>query len=222
MAEGTLTSSRKYKIYIVEDHPIFLDGISQLINKEDDMYVMGGCETAGECLKLIRETPPDLIIVDITLRDSCGIELTKELKKRYPNLPVLILSMHEELIFADRVLKAGARGYITKREATTKVIDAIRRVLQGKIYICDTMIDHFLERSITGVQNFNESPVEKLSEREFEVFNLIGKGMTNRSIAEVLSVSTNTISTYRERIKDKLNLQNNAELNRYAMQWIQK
>lgn len=222
MAEGMLTSSRKYKIYIVEDHPIFLDGISQLINKEDDMFVMGGCESSGECLRIIKDSMPDLIIVDITLKDSCGIELTKELKKKYPNLPVLILSMHEELIFADRVLKAGARGYITKREATTKVIDAIRRVLQGKIYICDTMIDHFLERSITGVQNFNESPVEKLSEREFEVFNLIGKGMTNRSIAEVLSVSTNTISTYRERIKDKLNLQNNAELNRYAMQWIQK
>lgn len=222
MVDGSLTSSRKHKIYIVEDHPIFLDGISQLINKEDDMFVMGGCESSGECLKIIKETMPDLIIVDITLKDSCGIELTKEIKKKYPNLPVLILSMHEELIFADRVLKAGARGYITKREATTKVIDAIRRVLQGKIYICDTMIDHFLERSITGVQNFNESPVEKLSEREFEVFNLIGKGMTNRSIAEVLSVSTNTISTYRERIKDKLNLQNNAELNRYAMQWIQK
>ncbi len=222
MVDGTLTSSRKYKIYIVEDHPIFLDGISQLINKEDDMFVMGGCESSGECLKIIKDVMPDLIIVDITLKDSCGIELTKELKKKYPNLPVLILSMHEELIFADRVLKAGARGYITKREATTRVIEAIRRVLQGKIYICDTMIDHFLERSITGVQNFNESPVEKLSEREFEVFNLIGKGMTNRRIAEVLSVSTNTISTYRERIKDKLNLQNNAELNRYAMQWIQK
>ncbi|HQO40034.1 MAG TPA: response regulator transcription factor [Spirochaetota bacterium] len=219
--DGTLTSSRKYKIYIVEDHPIFLDGISQLINKEDDMFVMGGCESSGECLRVIKDNMPDLIIVDITLKDSCGIELTKELKKKYPNVPVLILSMHEELIFADRVLKAGARGYITKREATTKVIEAIRRVLQGKIYICETMIDHFLERSITGVQNFNESPVEKLSEREFEVFNLIGKGMTNRSIAEVLSVSTNTVSTYRERIKDKLNLQNNAELNRYAMQWNQ-
>ncbi len=221
MVDGTLTSSRKYKIYIVEDHPIFLDGISQLINKEDDMFVMGGCESSGECLRVIKDNMPDLIIVDITLKDSCGIELTKELKKKYPNVPVLILSMHEELIFADRVLKAGARGYITKREATTKVIEAIRRVLQGKIYICETMIDHFLERSITGVQNFNESPVEKLSEREFEVFNLIGKGMTNRSIAEVLSVSTNTVSTYRERIKDKLNLQNNAELNRYAMQWNQ-
>src|SRR5208337_3540236 len=138
MAEGILKSSRKFKIFIVEDHPIFLDGISQLINKEEDMFVMGGCETSGECLKYIRDNQPDLIIVDITLKDSCGIELTKEIKKRYPNLPVLILSMHEELIFADRVLKAGARGYITKREATTKVIDAIRRVIQGKIYICDT------------------------------------------------------------------------------------
>lgn len=222
MAEGALSnSSRKYKIFIVEDHPIFLDGISQLINGEDDMYVSGGCENSNECLKTIKDAMPDLIIIDITLKDSCGIELTKEIKKRYPSLPILILSMHEELIFADRVLKAGARGYITKREATVKVIDAIRKVIQGKIYISDTMVDHFLERSITGGHNFNSSPVEKLSEREFEVFNLIGKGMTNRAIAEVLSVSTNTISTYRERIKEKLNLQNNAELNRYAMQWIQ-
>ncbi len=221
MAEGALTGNRKYKIFIVEDHPIFLDGISQLINRENDMFVSGGCENAGECLKTIKDALPDLIIIDITLKDSCGIELTKEIKKKYPSLPILILSMHEELIFADRVLKAGARGYITKREATIKVIDAIRKVLQGKIYISDTMVDHFLERSITGGQNFNSSPVETLSEREFEVFNLIGKGMTNRAIAEVLSVSTNTISTYRERIKEKLNLQNNAELNRYAMQWIQ-
>jgi DNA-binding NarL/FixJ family response regulator len=221
MAEGSLKLNRKQRIFIVEDHPIFRDGISQLINKEDDMIVVGGCETSGECLKYIKENLPDLIIVDITLKDSCGIELTKEIKKTYPNMPVLILSMHEELIFADRVLKAGARGYMTKREATGKVIEAIRRVLQGKIYICDTMIDHFLERSITGGQNFTSSPVERLSEREFEVFNLIGKGMTNRSIAEVLTVSTNTISTYRERIKEKLNLQNNAELNRYAMQWMQ-
>ncbi len=222
MGEVILKSSKKQKIFIVEDHPIFRDGISQLINKEEDMFVIGGCENAGECLKFLKDNQPDLVIVDITLKDSCGIELTKEIKKTYPSLPVLILSMHEELIFADRVLKAGARGYITKREATSKVIEAIRRVLQGKIYICDTMIDHFLERSIAGGQNFSSSPVEKLSEREFEVFNLIGKGMTNRSIAEVLSVSTNTISTYRERIKEKLNLQNNAELNRYAMQWIQK
>lgn len=222
MAEGSLRLNRKQRIYLVEDHPIFRDGISQLINKEDDLQVVGGCESAADCMKYVRENQPDLIIVDITLKDSCGIELTKLIKKTYPNLPVLILSMHEELIFADRVLKAGARGYITKREATSKVIDAIRRVLQGKIYICDTMIDHFLERSITGGQNFSASPVERLSEREFEVFNLIGKGMTNRAIAEVLSVSTNTISTYRERIKEKLNLQNNAELNRYAMQWIQQ
>lgn len=222
MAEGTLIGNKRFKIYIVEDHPIFLDGISQLINREEDMFVAGGCENAGECMKSIKEDLPDLIIIDITLKDSCGIELTKEIKKKYPTLPILILSMHEELIFADRVLKAGARGYITKREATVKVIDAIRKVLQGKIYISDTMVDHFLERSITGGQNLNSSPVEKLSDREFEVFNLIGKGMTNRAIAEVLSVSTNTISTYRERIKEKINLQNNAELNRYAMHWIQK
>ena len=222
MAEGSLQLNRKQRIFIVEDHPIFKDGISQLINKEEDMIVIGGCENANECLKYIKDDQPDLIIVDITLKNSCGIELTKEIKKNYPNIPVLILSMHEELIFADRVLKAGAKGYMTKREATSKVIDAIRKVLKGKIYICDTMIDHFLERSITGGQNFTSSPVERLSEREFEVFNLIGKGMTNRAIAEVLSVSTNTISTYRERIKEKLNLQNNTELNRYAIQWTQK
>ncbi len=214
--------NQKNRVFIVEDHPIFRDGITRLIDREEDMLVSGECETAEECLKMIKDDLPDLIVIDITLKNSCGIELTKDLKRSYPGLPILILSMHEELVFADRVLKAGARGYVTKREATENVIEAIRRVLQGKIYICDTMIDHFLERSITGGQNFNSSPVEKLSGREFEVFNLVGKGMTNRSIAGVLSVSTNTISTYRERIKEKLNLQTNSELNRYAMQWIQE
>ena len=222
MTEDSLKTDRKQRIFIVEDHPIFRDGITQLINKEDDMIVIGGCENSNECFEQIKDDQPDLIIVDITLKNSCGIELTKDLKKTYPNIPVLILSMHEELIFADRILKAGAKGYMTKREATSKVIDAIRKVLKGKIYICDTMIDHFLERSITGGQNFTSSPVERLSEREFEVFNLIGKGMTNKTMAEILTVSTNTISTYRERIKEKLNLQNNTELNRYAMQWSQK
>jgi len=222
MTEGSPKINRKQKIFIVEDHPIFRDGITQLINKEDDMIVIGGCENSNECLKQIKDNRPDLIIIDITLKNSCGIELTKEIKKLYPNIPVLILSMHEELVFADRVLKAGARGYITKREATSKVINAIRKVLKGKIYICDTMVDHFLERSITGGQNFTSSPIERLSGREFEVFNLIGKGMTNKTIAEILTINTNTISTYRERIKEKLNLQNNTELNRYAMQWTQK
>ncbi len=217
-----MQNNKRYKIFIVEDHPIFRDGISQLINKEEDMVVVGGCENASECLKYLKNNQPDCIIMDITLKDSCGIELTKEIKKSYPSLPVLVLSMHEELIFAERVFKAGARGYITKREATNKVIDAIRRVLQGKIYICDTMIDYFLERSVSGGNNVTVSPVERLSEREFEVFNLIAKGMTNKSISRVLSVTTNTVSTYRERIKEKLNLQNNAELNRYAMQWMQK
>jgi len=213
---------KKARIFIVEDHPIFRDGIIQLINKEEDLVVCGQAESAQETIREIRNEMPDLLIVDITLKDSCGIELTREIRKLYPLIPVLVLSMHEEMVFADRVFNAGARGYITKREATGRVIDAIRRVLSGKIFISDNMIDHFLDRSISGNPGPGSSPVEALSEREFEVFNLIGKGMTNRAIADMLSVSSKTISTYRERIKEKLNLQNNAELNRYAICWIEK
>jgi DNA-binding NarL/FixJ family response regulator len=211
----------KVRIFIVEDHPLFREGIAQLINNEDDLEGCGHAASGPEASKMIEQTSPDLIIVDITLKESCGIELTKEINKKYPEMPVLVLSMHDEVIFADRVLKAGARGYITKQESTDNVIRAIRRVLGGKMFISDDMMDHFLNRYMSGGKDINVSPVETLSEREFEVFNLIGRGLPNKKIAEMLCVSSRTISTYRERIKEKLNLKNNAELNRYVLYWSQ-
>ena len=198
--------SKKASIFIVEDHPIFRDGITQLINKEPDMLVCGEAESAPEALDMIKKGLPDLIIVDITLKGSCGIELTRELHKKYANIPVL---------------KAGARGYLTKQETTATVITAIRKILRGRLYISETMTEHFLNRYIRGDATAGESPVDSLSEREFEVFNLIGRGLTNKTIADMLCVSSKTISTYRERIKEKLNLRNNAELSRYAMFWLQ-
>lgn len=211
----------KTSIFIVEDHPLFREGIAQLINSEEDLEVCGGAAGGPEALEQIARLQPDLVIVDITLKNSCGIDLTRELHKKYETLPILVLSMHDELIFADRVLKAGASGYVTKEESTDSVIRAIRRVLGGKMYISDDMMDHFLNRFKVGGKNIHASSVESLSEREFEVFNLIGKGHTNRQIGEMLCVSSRTISTYRERIKEKLNIESNAELNRYILHWMQ-
>ena len=211
------TFASKTRIFIVEDHPLFREGIAQLINTEDDLEVCGGAASGPEALEQIANLQPDLVIVDITLKNSCGIDL----HKKYEALPILVLSMHDELIFADRVLKAGASGYITKEESTDSVIRAIRRVLGGKMYISDDMMDHFLNRFKSGGKNIHASPVESLSEREFEVFNLIGSGHTNRQIGDMLCVSSRTISTYRERIKEKLNIESNAELNRYILHWMQ-
>ncbi|HQP49163.1 MAG TPA: response regulator transcription factor [Spirochaetota bacterium] len=215
------TFSGKTRIFIVEDHPLFREGIAQLINTEDDLEVCGGAAGAPDALEQIAVLKPDLVIVDITLKNSSGIDLTRELHKKYESLPILVLSMHDEPIFADRVLKAGASGYITKEESTDSVIRAIRRVLSGKMYISDDIMDHFLNRFKSGGKNIDASPVESLSEREFEVFNLIGQGHTNRQIGDMLCVSSRTISTYRERIKEKLNIESNAELNRYILRWMQ-
>ncbi len=211
---------KKVEIFIVEDHPLFREGIAQIINSEEDLHVCGHAPDASSAMAQIEKMRPDLVIVDITLKDSSGIELTRDITRVYDDMPVLVLSMHDERIFADRVLKVGARGYITKEESTDNVIKAIRRVLSGKMYISDDMMDHFLNRYTSG-RNDGRSPVETLSEREFEVFNLIGQGLANRHIAEILCVSSRTISTYRERIKEKLSLSNNAELNRYVMRWFQ-
>jgi len=218
--DKTFSRENKARIYVVEDHPIFRDGLIQLINKEDDMMVCGESENADKAFKSLEETNPDLVIVDIMLKNSSGIELTKEIQKRFKNIYVLVLSMHDESIFADRVLKAGARGYITKHETTDRVIVAIRRVLSGKIYVSGDMMDRLLGIYINGGEK-DESPVERLSEREFEVFNLIGHGLANRRIAEMLSLNSKTVATYRDRIKEKLNLSTSGELSRYALLWIQ-
>lgn len=208
-------------ILIVEDHPVFRDGLIQLISRESDLYVSGEAESAPDALKLIALNIPDLILVDLTLKNSSGIELIKEIKKLYGDIPMLVISMYDETIFVDRVLQAGARGYIPKCETTGNIIEAIKQVLSGRIYISEQMVDRVLNRYIRGNAGDGGPPSSSLSDREFEVFNHIGQGLTNRQIAGILCVSTKTVATYRERIKEKLHINSSSELNRYAILFFQ-
>lgn len=212
-----MTATKK-KILIVEDHPIFRWGLSELINQEPDMVVCGEATDVDGAWKAIERLEPDLIIADITLENSDGIDLTKDVARRGNAIPVLILSMHDQFLYAERAMHAGARGYIMKQEAMENVVTAIRQVLAGKIYLNEQVKDQILfnlaERPSDG-----RSPIERLTNREQEVFRMIGKGFSTREIASRLHLSIKTIGTYRERIKEKLNLKHANELVRHAVHW---
>jgi DNA-binding NarL/FixJ family response regulator len=171
-------------------------------------------------MKAIKELRPSMAVVDISLRETSGIELIKDINVQYPNLPVLALSMHDESLYAERALRAGAKGYIMKAEATEKVITAIRKILIGEIYVSDKMAAKMVRKLVGSKAEISTSPVERLSDRELEVFHLIGKGYGTRQISERLHLSIKTIETYRTHIKEKLSLANAAELLRYAIQWV--
>lgn len=214
------TDENKTNILIVDDHPIVRQGLAELVNHEDDLVVCGQAEDAHQAMKAVKELTPDMAIVDISLKQTSGMELIKDLNAQYPNLPVLALSMHDESLYAERALRAGARGYIMKAEATEKVIMAIRKIMSGEIYISDIMASKMMRKLVGGNAEINTSPVERLSNRELEVFQLIGKGFGTRQISERLFLSTKTIETYRAHIKEKLNLADAAELLQYAIQWV--
>jgi DNA-binding NarL/FixJ family response regulator len=214
------TNEKKVNIFIVDDHPIVRQGLTELINHEKDLMVCGQAEDANQAMKSIRKLNPDIIIVDISLKGTSGMELIKDLNTQYPNLPVLVLSMHDESLYAERALRAGAKGYIMKAEAAEKVIMAVRKILGGEIYISDKMASKMVRKLVAGSSEINASPVELLSDRELEVFQLIGKGFGTRQIAERLYLSVKTIETYRAHIKEKLNLADSAALLQYAIQWI--
>jgi len=221
MANGKQqTKLGKAKIIIVDDHPIVRQGLADLINQEKDLAVCGQAEDAAEAMKAIRELEPDVIIVDITLADSSGIELIKDIKVQYPDLPVLTLSMHDESLYAERALRAGAKGYIMKGETTKNVVTAIRKVLAGQIYTSDRVAAKMVSKLVGGKAKVGASPLECLSDRELEVFQLIGQGNGTRRIAEKLYLSIKTIETYRAHIKEKLNLTDTNQLLRYAIQWV--
>jgi len=209
----------KKKILLIEDHPIFRLGLSALINQEPDLQVCGEAKDAASAWHAIDRLQPDLIIADITLEESDGIELTKEIHRRFRTLPVLILSMHDEFLYAERALHAGARGYIRKQEAMELVVDAIHQVLGGKVYLSDQVKEHILTHLTTGPSIGSRSPIERLTDRELEIFRMIGEGLGTRDIADKLHVSIKTIGTHRERIKSKLNLRSGNELVRYAVHW---
>ncbi|MHC4719770.1 MAG: response regulator [Planctomycetota bacterium] len=216
----TETSENKTQIVIVDDHPIVRQGLAELINHEGDLVVCGQAEDAPEAMGVIKALKPDMVIVDISLKETSGMELIKDISVQYPNLLILALSMHDESLYAERALRAGAKGYIMKAEATEHVVTAIRKVLSGQIYLSDRMTAKLIHKLVGGRTEVGASAIDSLSDRELEVFHLIGQGHGTRQIGEKLYLSVKTIETYRAHIKEKLNLADAAELLQYAIRWV--
>jgi DNA-binding NarL/FixJ family response regulator len=214
------SSSPRTKVFVVDDHPIVRQGLAQMINREPDLMVCGEAEEAASALQAIGTEKPDVLIVDISLSGPDGIELLKNVRLRYPTLPVLILSMHDESIYAERALRAGANGYIMKHEAAEKVLLALRQILNREIYVSERVANRILHHYISGSPSAQQSPLADLSDRELEVFRLIGEGHSTRAIAEELHLSVKTVESYQAHIKDKLSLKNGRELVQHAIQWV--
>jgi len=208
------------KVFLVDDHPLVREWLTQLIQREDDLAICGEAEDTHEALQKIAETKPDIVIADISLKSTHGLELVKDLQVRMPSLPVLILSMHDESLYAERVLRAGAKGYITKQEATKKILLAVRQVLSGQIYISEKMSSRMVHKMVLGRAEEQKTPIERLTDRELEVFQLIGCGQGTRRIATELHLGIKTVESYRARIKEKLKLEDGTQLLQQAIQWV--
>jgi DNA-binding NarL/FixJ family response regulator len=218
--QSTIFENKKM-VFIVDDHPIVREGLITIINHEKDFKVCGEANDAREALKVISELKPDVVIVDVTLKNSDGIELTKNLKARYPTLPVIVLSIHDESVYAERALRAGAQAYLMKEVVSENVVTAIRTVLSGEIYVSNTMGKKLLRKiAAAGKVDTISAPIDSLSDRELEIFRLIGQGYKPSKIAQSMHLSVKTVETYRARIKEKLNLANADELLRYAIKWV--
>jgi DNA-binding NarL/FixJ family response regulator len=208
------------RILIVDDHPIVREGLVARISRQPDMVVCGEAEDVHGALDLINSTRPDLVIVDLSLKSSQGLDLIKRISSSSASTKMLVSSMYDEALYAERTLRAGALGYVNKQEMSEKIIDAIRSVLDGKIYLSQRMTERLLQRAVGSAPQLAPSPIESLSDRELEVFKLIGKGRTTRQIAAELHLSVKTVETHRENIKGKLNVPNSVELGREAVQWV--
>jgi DNA-binding NarL/FixJ family response regulator len=208
------------RLLIVDDHPMMRQGLGQLIDAEGDLKVLAEADNAGQALNAVAKQKFDLALVDISLPDKNGLELIKDLRTLNPDLPILVVSMHDELIYAERVLRAGARGYIMKQEGGQKFLLAIRRVLGGQVYVSEKMSARILENFSGHPVGSVESPVRRLSDREFEVFQLIGQGVATSEIALRLHLSVKTVEVHRANIKQKLGLNTATELVRYAVRWL--
>jgi DNA-binding NarL/FixJ family response regulator len=211
-----------YKVLLVEDHPMFREHLGQLINRDLGMSVCGESDNIRDAMRLIRETQPDIAIVDISLRGSSGLELIKDIKAQGLDLNVLVLSMHDEELYAERALRAGAKGYITKNEASTEVVKAIRCVMMGEVYASKQMTAKLLGRLSQKRVSPELAGMETLADRELEVFQMLGRGRSTREIAQSLNLGESTVETYRARIKDKLQLRSAAELYLRAGQWVRE
>lgn len=222
-AKGTpVTTDRRTRILLVDDHAVVRYGIAQLINKQADLVVCGEEEDAARALGAIEKLKPGLVIVDISLKESSGLELMRNIKARFRGLPMLVVSAHEESVYAEVAFRAGALGYLMKAEALERVIPAIRRVLSGNVYVSEAMAARMLHQQIRGKSDLRQSPVAELSDRELEVFQLVGQWKRTSEIAAELHLSIKTIEYYREQIKRKLNLSSAAELMQHATAWTQR
>lgn len=216
---GSASTNRPARVFVVDDHPLVRRGLKDLIDSQPDLEFCGEAESVTGGMQAIVGARPDVAVIDISLKDGSGIELIKQIKARCPQVKLLVSSMHRESLYGERALKAGAMGYVSKNEASEALIEAIRQVMRGKIYVSDAMVDQVLGRVAHGERSIETSAIDALSDRELEVLELIGQGETTRQIASKLHLSVKTIETYRENIKRKLNLKNSAELSCYAAQW---
>jgi DNA-binding NarL/FixJ family response regulator len=211
----------KSKVFLVDDHAMFREGLRQLIEREPDMSVCGDAADATAALAGIQSTEPDLVIVDISLGGTSGIDLIKMIKNQYEDLPVLVVSMHEESLYSERALRAGAMGYVMKHEPSKTVKTAIRKVLDGDLYLSQKMAGSMVVKLMRGNNEQFSSPLEMLSDRELQVFRMLGQGKAVRLIAEEMNVTIPTVNSFRNRIKEKLNLKSSTEVMLKAIQWVQ-
>jgi len=218
---GTPAGLRRRRIFLVDDHNVVRSGLAELLNLAPDLQVCGEAATAEEALRTIDAAQPDAAIVDLTLGEMGGLELIKTLKVRMPQLPVLVLSMHDESYYAERCLRAGAKGYIMKKEAIEQLEHAVRQILDGKVHLSPTLSNQYLLAVARGNTTGIGSPVNLLSDRELEIFECIGRGLGATEVARKLSLSVRTIESYQARLKEKLNLKDSSQLFQYALHWVE-
>ena len=215
-------SARRSRVFLVDDHPLVREWLANLLREQADLEVSGEAADASAGLAAMLHDPPDIAIVDLSLKTSSGLDLIKDLSSQLPTLSIIVLSMHEELSYAERALRAGARGYVTKRESTERIVEAIREVLAGRVYATPELLGHLTERMIGRATTAGRGAVETLSDRELDVFRRLGEGQPTRRIADELHLSIKTVQAYCARIKEKLGLANGAELVREAVRWTEQ
>lgn len=208
------------QILLVDDHPVVRERLAEVFSREPDLMVCGEADSRHGALEAIADTAPDLALLDLTLKHSDGLELIKDIRARWPGLKILVVSMHDEAVYAERAIRAGARGYISKQEATRRILIAVRQVLAGQTYLSDSVAGQIVGRLAAPPNEAGVAPSDVLSDRELQVFRAIGQGLTTRQIAAALHISVKTVETYRGRIREKLNLPTSAELLQKAIAWV--
>ena len=215
----SVVATRKRRIFLVDDHPLVREGLTNLINGQNDLIVCGEAEDSAGAMTGIAKTRPDVALVDISLKNESGLELVKNLENQFPLVALIVLSMHDEALYAERALRAGARGYVMKRESTKSVLASVRRVLEGGVYVSERVVNSMARRFRSSPKGVETSPVERLSDRELEIFRLLGQGRTTAQIAEDLHLSLKTVQAYCARAKEKFGVSSLGELLRAAIRW---